>query len=339
MTELLLVGTVLVGLAFAFASGLQDASNAVATAITTRALAPRAATRVAAVMALAGAGAGWWLSPPVVGPTDDGATAVPDGATGLAVLLVALAAATAWLLIMARVGMPVSSSHTLVAALVGAAWAVGADVDLGRLADQVLVPMLLSTVVALVVVHLGTQLGRRLGMATEADAVQPVARVVQALATTATAAMLGLLGSARVMLVLGLAWSMSGRGVGTGVPPWMLAATGLALAGGVAVGGRRIIATLGELMVGRTVVRGAAIQTAAVTTFGLVTALPGLPVSMTHTIGAALVGSGLVTPGRMRWGTTVRVLGAWLVTLPAVAVVSGLLAGITWSTAGLLPAG
>ncbi|MGC5627533.1 anion permease [Georgenia sp. Z1344] len=338
MTDVLLALAVLLGLGFTFSVGVQDASNAVATAVATRSLGPRSATRWAAVMVLVGSLAGWWLHPALSDQAGLGVAELPGGDPGLAVLAVALACATGWLALAARLGLPVSTTYTLVGALAGAAATSGARVDWARLGTGVLAPMVLSAVAALAVTYAGTQLGRRLAMSTPADRVEPAARVALAAATTASAMLIGLLSSAKSVLVLVLALTLAGRAAGE-VPAWVVVATACALAAGTAMGGRRIIATLGDLMVGRAVTRGAFIQGAAVTVFGVVALAPGLPVSTTHTIGSAMIGSGLVTPGRMQWSTARRVLVAWLVTLPAVGIVSALLAGIVHQSLTALPMG
>ncbi|MGC5615175.1 anion permease [Georgenia sp. Z1491] len=339
MTDVLLALAVALGLGYAFAAGVQDASNAVATAVATRSLTPSSATRWAAVMVLVGALASWWLHPYLSDQSGLGVATTPGGPPGLAVLVVVLACTAGWLALMARQGLPVSTTHTLIGALVGAAVTTGAQVRWDLLATRVLAPMLLCAVVALVVAHVGTRIGRRLAMATDADRVEPAARVLLSAASTASAMFIGLLGSTKAILVLTLALTLAGRTTDGDTPFWVVLTAAVALAAGTAVGGRRIIATLGDLMVGHDVGRGAFLQTAAVTTFGVVALSPGLPVSTTHTVGSAVIGSGLVTPGRMRWVTARRVLVAWLVTLPVVAVVAGLLAGIAHDVVAALPNG
>ncbi|MGO1510590.1 MAG: inorganic phosphate transporter [Actinomycetales bacterium] len=328
MTEVLLAVTIAVALVYTFASGLQDASNAVSTAIATRSLEPRVATVAAAGMAFAGTVAGWWLAPVVADQTGLGAATITGGDAGLGVLAVLVACSAGWLLVMARAGMPVSSTHTLVAALVGAAATTGGEIRWGELGTDVLLPMTLSTAGALVLTYVATRVARRLAMSTDASQVEPTARVVQAAASTASAMFIGLVGSAKSVVLLMTALALSGRS-SDDVPAWVVLAAGVALAAGMAFGGRRVIATLGELMVGHAAVRGASIQGAAVLVFAVGALAPGLPISTTHTIGAAMIGSGLVTPGRMRWRTARNVVVAWLVTLPAVAACAALLGGIT----------
>src|SRR5699024_3354585 len=145
-------------------------------------------------------------------------------------------------------GLPVSSTHTLVAAMAGGTWATGQAVDWAGLTGRLLAPMALCALAAFVIGWACTALARRLAMSLDSTGVEPVAQVILAAASALTAMMVGLLGSAKTVLVLTLALTLAGEDLRT-VPAWVVIAAGALCALGMVFGGRRLIATLGELMV------------------------------------------------------------------------------------------
>jgi PiT family inorganic phosphate transporter len=327
VTTVLLVTVVALALTFSFCVGVQDVPNAIATAVATHSLEVRSASYVAAGLAFIGTVSAWALDLTVPDAAGLQVAPPPPGDGGLVVLGAVLVCACGWLLIAARSGLPVSSTHTLVAAMAGGTWATGQVVDWAGLVARLLVPMALCAAAAFVIGWACTALGRRLAMAMDSSGVEPVAQVILAAASAATAMMVGLLGSAKTVLVLSLALTLAGQDLRT-VPAWVVIAAGAMCALGMVFGGRRIIATLGELMVGRSMVRGASIQGATIGTTGVLSLGLGVPVSTTHTIGTAMIGSSLVTWGRIRWLAVRRVVVGWLATLPLVAVTAALLASV-----------
>ena len=327
MTTVLLVSVVALALTFSFCVGVQDVPNAIATAVSTRSLEVRSASYVAAGLAFVGTVSAWALDVSVPDAAGLRVAPPPPGDGGLVVLAAVLLCACGWLLIAARAGLPVSSTHTLVAAMAGGTWATGQVVDWAGLVGRLLAPMALCALAAFVIGWACTALARRLAMSLDSTGVEPVAQVFLAAASAVTAMMVGLLGSAKTVIVLTLALSLAGHDL-RAVPAWVVLAAGALCAAGMVFGGRRLIATLGELMVGRSMVRGASIQGATIVTTGILSLGLGVPVSTTHTIGTAMIGSSLVTWGRIRWLTVRRVVVGWLVTLPLAAVSAALLASV-----------
>ena len=140
---LALLVIVVVALAFDYTNGFHDAANAIATSISTRALTPRAALALAAVMNVIGA----LVSTKVAATVGAGVIAPPEGTDGLTVVFAAVVGAIAWNLLTWYFGLPSSSSHALIGGLVGAALAAAHSVQWMGILDKVIVPMILSPLV------------------------------------------------------------------------------------------------------------------------------------------------------------------------------------------------
>src|SRR5690242_15060021 len=150
MDTFALVVTIAVALFFTYTNGFHDSANAIATSVSTRALTPRAALAMAAVMNLAGA----FLGSGVAKTVSEGLIATPKGSTGMGILFAALIGAIVWNLITWYFGLPSSSSHALFGGLVGAALAGGTEVLWNGVVDKVIIPMFLSPVVGLIIGYL-----------------------------------------------------------------------------------------------------------------------------------------------------------------------------------------
>src|SRR6478609_2136933 len=143
--ELAIVSSVvLVALFFDYTNGFHDAANAIATSVSTRALTPRIALTLAAVMNFVGALLGQEVAHTVA---DTISTAGMSGTAGLVVVLAGLLGAISWNLVTWYFGLPSSSSHALIGGLVGAALVAGALVHWATIVDKVIIPMVLSPVV------------------------------------------------------------------------------------------------------------------------------------------------------------------------------------------------
>src|SRR5947208_6131045 len=137
-----------VALVFDFTNGFNDAANAIATSVSTRALKPRTAVLLAAVFNLAGA----FLTTNVANTVGKGI--VQMQAVTLALVGAALVGAIVWNLITWRLGLPSSSSHALIGGLIGAALASAGEVKWGGVLDKVVIPMIASPIIGLVLGYL-----------------------------------------------------------------------------------------------------------------------------------------------------------------------------------------
>jgi PiT family inorganic phosphate transporter len=321
---------VVLALAFTYTNGFHDAANAVATSVSTRALTPRIALVLAAVMNLLGGFAGVRVAETIVGDI----VTVPDGATGLALCAGALVGAIGWNLLTWWRGLPSSSTHALIGGLGGAALAAGAAVQWGTVRDTVLVPMLVSPVLG--------ALGGYLLMVLilwvfRRAAPGPTARGFRSAQTVSAAAMAfghGMQDAAKSAGVVVLALVASGDQdpSDTAIPWWVIGSTALAMGLGTYAGGWRIMRTLGQRIIRLDAAEGFAAETAAASVLYAATAT-GAPISTTQAITSAITGAGAVrSPKAVRWRVARSILLAWLLTFPG----AGMAAAGTYALLGLL---
>ena len=145
-----IIVVIVVALGFDYTNGFHDAANAIATSVSTRALAPRTALIMAAVMNLVGA----FLGTAVATTVGSGIIEAPDGRPRAVVCCAALIGAIVWNLATWYFGMPSSSSHALIGGLIGAAARLGGNRKWSGVLDKVVIPMVVSPVVGFVLAGL-----------------------------------------------------------------------------------------------------------------------------------------------------------------------------------------
>lgn len=310
---------VIVGLALAFTVtlGLHDTSNAVATSIASRALTPRVAVVMAAVANLVGAAIGY-LSPGITLAETVGTGLVrPDVDAGPAAVG-ALVGAIAWNLATWWRGMPSSSSHALLGGLLGGALATGVTIRWETISLRVLLPFLLSPVVALTLAVLVVAAVLRLLGSRSAVAAAPVFRLFQTGSAAAIALGHGAQSAAKAAGIVAIA---RGTTIHLGHPPHpVILALFAALFVGTLLGGWPVIRTLGERITRIDPMRGFAAEVSAVAVLYPATLL-GVPVSSTHVVASSIVGTALASPTRsVNWAVVRRVVLVWLLTVPACAL-------------------
>ncbi len=318
----MLVFVVLLAIAFDYVNGFHDTANAIATSVATRALSPRVAILMAASFNFIGAFAGTAVAKTV------GSGLVEDATTTQVVIAAALIGAIAWNLITWQRGLPSSSSHALVGGLFGAtimAAGTGA-LKIEGIIGKVLIPMITSPIFGFIIAFALMLLlyrlfyrSRRKPMSTMFRRLQPISAAFMAFAHGSNDAQ-------KTMGIITLALVTEGLIPDFNVPFWVIVVSASALSLGTAVGGWRIMKTMGTRVAKLEPVHGfAAETTAAVILFG--TAHFGMPVSTTQVISGAIMGVGS-SQGlrRVRWGVARRILVAWVVTLPA----AGGLAALAW---------
>lgn len=326
MSPLALAVVVALAVALAFVNGVHDASNAISTTITTRALRERTALWYAAVLNLLGALLGGWAVAISAGWAtgvlwlDELFATVSPQQLGFALTGILLATLL-WLLATLRLGMPASTWHSVFGAVAGAVFALGAHAPWTRLMLLVALPILVGPLVAaaasFVVMRILLALGR-----TERLRVAHM-RFLQTTSAGLVAAGHGL-HDVRVPLALiaaAAACTTSGAeiAVGATIP------VAVALALGTALGGHRIIRTLGRRVSDLSTAQGLAAETMAAAVVGLAVFGLKVPVSTSHTLAAGVVGAGsALGPRHVRW----TVVGQMLVTWFATSLVTGLLSGV-----------
>jgi len=321
MGTTLLVVVIVVGLAFDFTNGFHDTANYVATWVGTRALSPRVAVVVSASANLAGA----FVTTAVAKTVGKG---IID--TGLATeqtVLAALLGAIVWNLLTWRLGLPSSSTHALIGGLAGAALAQSGSrgVQWHGIWEKVIVPGAVSPVVgfagAFVLLVAIYRLFHRLtpGIAHRGF------RYGQLVSGTWVAFTHGANDAQKTMGVIALALYTHGTISSFYVPDWVKLCAGLTIGAGTYAGGWRIIRTLGQRIYKLQPEHGFAAQIAAGTTLYAGTQF-GFPISTTHVVTGSVMGAGATRRlSAVRWGVAGSIVNAWLLTLPASALVAAAL--------------
>ena len=317
--ELALFAVVAVALFFDFTNGFHDTANSIATSVSTRALSPRAAVLMAAVLNFAGA----FVSLEVAATVATGI--VDSSAITLDVVLAGLVGAITWNLITWYAGLPSSSSHALIGGILGSAvaasgWSV---VEWDGLKDKVLIPSLLAP-------FLGVVLAAALMIAITwlifrqaPGRMNTLFRRLQLVSGGFVAFTHGTNDAQKTMGIIALALIATGHlsAEEFDVPLWVIASSATAMAAGTYAGGWRIIATLGSRIAKLDPPQGFAAQTACASILWT-TAHFGFPVSTTHAISGSVLGAGATRRlSAVRWGVAGNILVAWLLTIPCAALV------------------
>jgi PiT family inorganic phosphate transporter len=330
--EIELIVAIGFAMAFALTNGFHDASNAIATLVATRGATPGQAVALSAVFNMAGA----VLLGTAVADTIGKIVTVPHSQM-VPVVGAGLAGATAWNAITWWRGLPSSSGHALVGGLAGAALADGVlsggsglrSVQWGGFHGWhptgvigVLVALFISPPMGFVFAFLLLRMLRRISRRWTTRWIGPV-RGGGWLAAAGLSFSHGGNDAQKSMGVIAVLLLASGHTDTVTVPLWAKVATGVALTAGTALGGWRIVTTIGRRIFSLTPLDSFASQMSS-TAVILGASLAGAPVSTTQVVASSVVGVG---GGRRRWKHVrwqiVREMGiAWLTTIPAAAVLA-----------------
>ncbi len=318
---LILVFVVVAALAFDYVNGFHDAANAVATVVSTGVLPLRTAILLAALLNFAGALTGTAVAATI------GKGLIEPGAVTQVVVLSALLGATLWNLLTWYFGIPSSSSHALVGGLVGSALAHAG----GRsIRSEGLLKVIESLVVSpLVGFALGFVLMVAIVWACRGQSPSRLSRAFRRLQVVSAGFMALSHGSNDAQKTMGIiAMSLalysgeSKAGAQFHVPLWVMVACAVAMGAGTMAGGVRIIKTMGTKIIELKPIDGFAAETSAAVTI-LAASHLGLPVSTTHVLSGAIMGVGSSRRvSAVRWGVTVRIMWAWVLTIPVSAAVA-----------------
>ena len=316
--SVLLATVVVLAVVFDYINGFHDTANAIATSVATRALRPRNAIVMAAAFNFIGAFAGTAVAKTI------GSGLVDEGTSTQGVIAAALVGAIAWNLLTWYRGLPSSSSHALIGGLFGATLVAAgpAAFKVGGIVEKVLVPMISSPVIGFVGAFL---LMIALYWLFRNAPHRPASRVFRRLQLVSAGFMAFSHGSndaQKTMGIITLALFSAGIIPTVEVPWWVIVVAATAISAGTAVGGWRIMHTMGHRVVKLEPVHGFAAETTASSVL-FVTAHLGMPVSTTHVISSAIMGVGTARgPRGVRWGVARSILIAWVITIPAAAAVA-----------------
>ena len=314
----IVVGT---ALAFDFTNGFHDTANAVATSISTRALSPRLAVGIAAILNFAGAFISLAVAATIATGIVDADLITP------AIVFAGLVGAIAWNLATWYFGLPSSSSHALIGGVVGSAFvAEGPKAVYGSgIVDKVIVPALVAPPLAFAVGGLAILIAYRIVGRQRPGPVVRGFRLGQILSGSLLALSHGTNDAQKTMGIIFLALVANGSvSADADVPTWVVISAATAIALGTYVGGWRIIRTMGNRIIKMDAAQGFASQGVGATVI-LAASHVGFPLSTTHVISGAIMGTGAAKRvSAVRWGVAGNIVGAWVLTLPAAAVVGGL---------------
>ena len=317
-----IVGIAIIGVAlfFDFINGFHDSSNVVATMISSRAMSARNALALSAVAHFCGP----FLFGVAVATTIGHEVIDPQAIT-VVVIFVALAASIIWNLITWVLGIPSSSSHALVGGLIGAV-----SVDFGfavirvRGLLKVIAALLASPILGLVIGYVLMRLVLFLARGAS-PRINWAFKRAQIITSLALALSHGANDAQKTMGIIAMSLVTLGHLPEFSVPWWVIALSAGAISLGTALGGWRIIRTLGTKFYKIRPVHGFTAQVASACII-LGAAFLGGPVSTTHVVSSAILGVGSATRfSRVRWNVAGNILAAWVLTIPASALLAALL--------------
>jgi PiT family inorganic phosphate transporter len=326
--ELLVVVIALIGVAliFDFINGFHDAANSIATIVATRVLTPGQAVVWAAFFNFVAA-FGFGLH---VAATIGRGTIKPEVVDN-AVVLAALTGAIVWNLITWYAGIPSSSSHALIGGLVGAGVAkAGPGVIVVEGVQRTALFIFVSPAIGLVLAFTLMVAVIWLTRAGSPTRLTPLFRRLQLVSAAAYSFGHGTNDAQKTMgIIAALLFANGYLGAEFSVPLWVILAAHAAIALGTLSGGWRIVHTMGARITQLQPVGGFCAETAAaLALFGA--SQFGIPVSTTHTISGSIVGVGAVRRlSAVRWGVAGRMVWAWIITIPAAALIAVITYGLT----------
>ncbi|WP_299445824.1 inorganic phosphate transporter [uncultured Phycicoccus sp.] len=340
---IILALVIVTALAFDFTNGFHDTANAMAASISTGALAPKVAVGLSAVLNLVGA----FLSVEVALTVSNAVIKIQDadgaprpellsdgGSALLLIILAGLVGGIVWNLFTWLLGLPSSSSHALLGGLTGAGAAglgfagvkwTGDGTKLDGVVGKILLPSLLSPIVAMAVAFVGCWLVHRVTRSVMHRLEERHFRWGQIGSASLVSIAHGTNDAQKTMGVMTLALIASGHWERTdAVPLWVKLSAAIAIALGTYIGGWRIIRTLGKGLVDITPRQGLSSDgsTAAVL---LAASHLGFALSTTHVATGSVLGGGLGRGTHVRWATAGRMVVAWAMTFPIAAGMGALM--------------
>jgi len=326
-SDIILVIVVATALAFDFTNGFHDTANAVATSVSTRAMSPRFAVLLAAVLNFAGA----FVSLEVAATVGQGI--VESDAVTTTVVFAGLIGAIGWNLATWYFGLPSSSSHALIGGVVGAAFvATGPDAVIGDgIVEEVLVPGIVAPLLAFLVAGIAIVIAYRMVGHLRPGPVNRGYRLGQIASGSLFSLAHGTNDAQKTMGVITLALIAHGDipADDFDVPAWVIVSSAAAIALGTYTGGWRIIRTMGSRIIKMDPAQGFSAEGAGAAVI-LTASHLGYPLSTTHTISGAVMGAGAAKRlSAVRWGLAGNIVLAWILTLPAAAAIGAVVYGVS----------
>jgi PiT family inorganic phosphate transporter len=318
----LIIAVIVLALAFDFLNGIHDSSNVVATMISSRALSPRVALTMTAIAEFSGP----FIFGVAVANTIGNEVVIAE-AISIQVLLAALISAILWNLLTWYLGFPSSSSHAMIGGFMGAV-VMGAGWQAIKLQglEKILIALFTSPIIGFVFGFIILRLIFLLSW-NATPRINSLFKRSQIVTALALALSHGANDAQKTMGLITLALVIGGTIDKFAVPIWVIVLCAGMIALGTAVGGWKLIRTLGGKFYKIRPVDGLATQlTSAIVILGA--SLVGGPVSTTQVVSSAIMGVGAAERmNKVRWGVAQEIATAWLLTIPATALVG---AGMYW---------
>lgn len=326
-SDVVLVLVVATALAFDFTNGFHDTANAIATSISTRALSPRNAVIMSAVLNFAGAFISLAVAATVAKGIVDANVVTPTVVFGGLIGAIAWNLATWWF------GLPSSSSHALIGGMVGSAFVAAGSgaVQVDGIIEKVIIPALISPVLTFVVAGVAILVSYRIVGRQRPGPVNRGYRLGQLVSGGMFSLAHGTNDAQKTMGIITLALVAHGNisQANFHVPTWVVICSASAIALGTYSGGWRIIRTMGSRIIKMDPAQGFSAQGAGAAVV-LTASHLGFPLSTTHVISGGVMGAGAAKRlSAVRWGVAGNIALAWILTLPCAAVIGGAAYGLS----------
>lgn len=327
MLSVSLVAVIVLALGFDFINGFHDTANSIATSVSTRVLSPRQAIFMSAVLNFVGA-----LTSSKVAHTITNGLVEGDMIKGQYVIIATIIAAIIWDLITWYFGIPSSSSHALIGALVGSAIAYSGGMSIVKwqgVWEKVLLPLITSPIIGFSIGFAFMTLLYRLLRNVTPRFVNKWFSKFQILSAAFMAYSHGNNDAQKSMGIITLALIGAGLNGGhTNVQPWVMLACAISMALGTSIGGWKIIKTMGVNMIRLQPIGGFAAETGAAIVIETMTHF-GAPVSTTHVISTSIMGVGASKRfSAVKWALARNIVWAWIITIPVSALMGAFITTI-----------
>ncbi len=322
------IAIIVMALAFDYINGFHDTANAIATVVSTRVLSPKAAIVMAASLNLVGA----LLGTHVAKTIGDGIVDMGALHNSQSIILAALVGAIVWNLITWVLGLPSSSSHALIGGLMGSGVVYGLvyGIDwhkilkISSIVKKVLIPLVLSPTVGFIAGFLLMVLLSWILFHAHPVKVKHIFAKLQIASSALMALSHGTNDAQKSMGIITMSLVASGALTTMDVPLWVKISCAVMMAAGTASGGWRIIKTMGHKIFKMEPVHGFAAETSAAAVI-FAASHAGAPISTTHVISSCILGVGATKRlSAVRWGIAGNIVIAWILTIPASALIAGL---------------
>jgi len=320
---ILLIVVIVLTLMFDYINGFHDAANAIATVVSTRVLNARQAIAMGAILNFAGALTGTKVAATI------GSGLVDISAISIVTVTATVLAAIIWNLITWYKGLPTSSSHALIGSLLGASFvssgASTTHIHMDKFYNKVFLPMIGSPLLGITTGFIIMALLTRLVWKWKLPTINKTFGKLQIVSAGFMAFNHGLNDAQKSMGIIALAIMLTYQLDEFSVPLWVKLVCALFMGLGTAMGGWRIIRTLGTRVIQLQPIHGFAAETTASLIIFSASQI-GMPVSTTHVISTSIMGVGATKRiSAVRWGIVGRIVWAWILTLPLTFILAALL--------------